>query len=194
VDETTGAALASVELDTSYRTGTNCRPLNGRGTGLGYATGLDRFLSIDPLCQAIARIRTDGVVTGHDDALEPLVGQNQGDVKQHPGTGNLWVGSPVLSDSGLMLYEQSTAGQVLREFSVLDADTDEAVSVSRLAFDATGARLWLLAQDGDVYEVADPDLPAVPALGPWAQLVLIAGLALGALGAVAVRDAGRRRR
>jgi hypothetical protein len=56
---------------------------------------------------------------------------------------------------------------------------EQKVQVSRLAFDATGSRLWLLASDGDVYQASTP-VDSVPALGPFGGLVMVAFLVLSA--------------
>ncbi|MBW2282129.1 MAG: hypothetical protein JRG76_14510 [Deltaproteobacteria bacterium] len=181
INKATGSATASDVLGTSYNSG-SCHPLRNRGTGLGYSTRRDLFLSIDPFCQAIADI-SGGAVTGHFTSQSILPGQNLGDVKEHPLTGALWVGSPA-TGSQVMLTEYTQTGTVLREFKVLDAATDDVVFVSRLAFDTSGARLWLLAADGDVYEVAVSSAPSaqlVPALGPWGWAVMIVLLGLSAL-------------
>ena len=92
-------------LTTSYNTGQPCRPLRSRGSGLGFSTSRDLFLSLDAFCSpsAIAEV-SGGIVTGHFEWPGKVGGQNQGDVKEHPLTGNLWVGSPVLG-SELMLAE-----------------------------------------------------------------------------------------
>jgi len=178
INKSTAAVLASEEPTTSYDTGNSCKPLNSRGTGLGYSARLDLFLGLDPFCSAIA-LFSGSAVTGHFDSQATLVGQNLGDVKEHPQTGRIWVGSPV-SGSDLMISEFTELGVLLREFEVLDLATDEKVQVSRLAFDATGARLWLLASDGDVYETSTPAF-AVPALGPSGELVMVVVLLLSVL-------------
>ena len=179
IDKSTGSATATDVLVTGHRTGTNCRPLRNRGTGLGYSTQRDLFLSVDPFCQAIAEI-SGSAVTGHFDSQSVLVGQNLGDVKEHPLIGTLWVGSPA-TGSEVMLTEYTQTGTVLREFKVLDAATDEVIEVSRLAFDISGARLWLLASDGDVYEAAVSFAHPVPSLGLWGHLVMLSLFGLSAL-------------
>jgi len=177
INKSNAAVLASEEPATNYSTGNSCKPLNSRGTGLGYSTRRDLFLGLDPFCSAIALI-SGGAVTGHFDSQATLVGQNLGDVKEHPETGMIWVGSPV-SGSDLMLSEFTELGVLQREFKVLDLATDEKVQVSRLAFDATGSRLWLLASDGDVYEASTP-VASVPGLGPFGALVMLVVLVLSA--------------
>jgi hypothetical protein len=178
INKTTAAVLASEEPNTSYSNGNGCQPLNSRGTGLGYSTRLDLFLGLDPFCSAIA-LFSGSAVTGHFDSQVNLPGQNLGDVKEHPQTGNIWVGSPV-SGSDLMLSEFTESGVLLREFEVLDVATDEKVQVSRLAFDATGMRLWLLASDGDVYETSTHAV-SVPALGSSGEFVMVVALLLTVL-------------
>ena len=69
----------------------------------------------------------------------------------------------------------------MREFQVIDADTELNITVSRLAFDATGERLFFLLANGDVYQESEPPKIPVPALGLWGYLVLTTGLVLSAL-------------
>lgn len=78
----------------------------------------------------------------------------------------------------------------------MDADTLGSVGILRLAFDASGERLWLLsASNGDVYQL---DLPviseSIPTLSPWGALLLALALGGSALHRVArsVRRGGAR--
>ena len=178
INKSTAAVLASKEPNTDHETSNGCQPLRSRGTGLGYSTRRDLFLGLDPFCSAIALI-SGGAVSGHFDTQSNLIGQNLGDVKEHPQTGKIWMASPV-SASDVMLSEYTQLGVVRREFKVLDLATDEKVQVSRLAFDATGSRLWLLASDGDVYQASTP-VASLPALGPFGWVVMVSVLVLSAI-------------
>ena len=182
INKASGVATATQPLVTDYNTGLTCRPLRNRGTGLGFSTRRDLFLSIDAFCipDAIAEI-SDGVVTGHFEWPGNMAGQNQGDVKEHPLTGNLWVGSPDLTDPSFTLAEFTETGTLLREFQVLDAGTALNIIVSRLAFDATGERLFILLANGDVYQASGPPVALAPALSLWGYVVLMVGLGLSAL-------------
>jgi hypothetical protein len=182
IDKVTGFATASQPLITNYNTGQPCRPLRNRGTGLGFSTRRDLFLSVDPFCTAIAEV-SGGEVTGHFDWPGAMSGQNQGDVKEHPTTGHLWVGSPVPS-STFTLAQFTETGTLLREFQIIDADTELNILVSRLAFDATGERLFILLGNGDVYQASGTAI-SLPALSGPAVIALFAAIAVA--GSLAAR-------
>lgn len=102
-----------------------------------------------------------------------------GGVKEHPVTGQIWVGNAPDSNSISVFSQQRVQ---LREFDVFDADSLVPVAIMRLAFDATGHRPWLLGFNGVVYQITSQDISGVPALRPWGILALALGLALSALG------------
>lgn len=154
LDKSTGLPFASTVLATGLETPTGCEVLNRRGTGLGYATQSNLFLSADPVCGVIGEV-SDGMVTGF---FERGVSGSQsvGDVKEHPLTGHLWVGGPAPgADNPVQLTEHADSGVLLQEFEVIDEQNPEqAVVIARIAFDTDGQRLWLLTTDGDVYQVS----------------------------------------
>jgi hypothetical protein len=181
LDKADGTVLTSEVVNPDFDTGGLCEsPLVSGGKGLGYSTHLGRFMSTHSLnnCSGFA-LFTGGQVTGFIPV--PLPGSGgAGDVKEHPLSGNLWVANAPDADS-LTVFSQ--AGAPLQEFDVVDADTLSAVgSVMRIAFDATGDRLWLIRTGGDVYQIDAPAVSTpVPTVHPLASIFLaliLIGLAL----------------
>jgi len=194
VNKVTGAmfsAGSSEDVDTSLPAAGCQGVLLSGPAGLGFSTVLDRFLSADVVCRpAVGELRgligSISVVSGAEvtgffevpGGLEPGA-DGQGDVKEHPRTRNLWVVGPPNR-----LLEFSTAGELLREFAVVDKATQGAIGLKRLAFDTLGQRLWLLTVAQSVYEmdVNATLYSSVPSLGPWGAMALALGLALSPFG------------
>ena len=181
LDKTDGSVIASEVVNPDFETGGLCdSPLVSGGKGLGYSTRLGRFMSTHSLnnCSGFA-LFIGGQVTGFVEISLPGSG-GAGDVKEHPLSGNIWVANAPDADS-LTVFSQ--AGVPLQEFDVIDADTLSAViTIKRIAFDASGDRLWLIRSDGDVYQIDAPAVSApVPVASPWGLLLLslaLVGLAL----------------
>ena len=64
---------------------------------------------------------------------------------------------------------------------MLNADTLAPINLMRIAFDATGSRLWVLAFDGSVYEIDGVDIGVVPTSGFWGAFALISILSASAI-------------
>jgi hypothetical protein len=172
LDETDGSVIASEVVNPDFDTGGLCQsPLVSGGKGLGYSTRLGRFMSTHSLnnCSGYA-LFMGGQVTGFVPISLPGSG-GAGDVKEHPLSGNIWVANAPDADS---LTVFSPAGVPLQEFDIIDADTLSAVtSIMRIAFDASGDRLWLIRSNGDVYQIDAASVFApVPAVSPWGSLLL----------------------
>jgi hypothetical protein len=180
LDKTDGSVMASEAVDINFDTGGLCtKPLGGAGKGLGYSTRLGRFLSTNSCCNCsgVAEFIAGGV-TGFIPV--PVPGSSgAGGVKEHPASGNIWVGNAPDINS---LSEFSQQRVLLRQFEVFEAGTLGLVAIMRLAFDATGQRLWLLGFDGVVYQINGQDISsAVPVLGPEGIFALALLLGLSAL-------------
>ena len=185
LDKTDGSVLTSEVVNPDFDTGGLCQsPLVAGGKGLGFSTNLGRFMSTHSLnnCSGYA-LFIGGSVTDFVPISLPGSG-GAGDVKEHPLSGNLWVAN---APDGNSLTAFSTANLPLQEFDVIDADTLGTVgTIMRIAFDATGSRLWLLNASGDVYLINGPTVtPAVPALSSWGSVIV--GLLFAGLAAYRVR-------
>jgi len=177
LDKTTGLQTATQVLITGLQTPppADCVILKDRAKGLGFSTHSNLFVSFDITCSVVAEI-DNGVVAGFF-KIPPIAGSSGGGgLKVHPLTGNVWVGGAFVGGAN-NLAEFSQEGALLRQYLVLDANTGVPVSIRRLAFDATGQRLFLLQfLPAAVYLVAGPPVEAIPGLGPWGYLALLFGL------------------
>lgn len=182
LDKSDGSVIDEEVVDPDFDTGGLCTsPLAGGGKGLGYSTQLQVFLSTNSCCNCAGVVELiDGAVTGFIPITVPGTAGGGG-VEEHPTAGSLWVAHAPVSN-GISVF--SSQRVLLREFEVVDDDTLDAVTVMRLAFDATGDTLWLLGFDGAVYAIdtADASPASVPALGPAAALLLLLALGGAAVG------------
>ncbi len=160
LDKSDGSVIALEALNADFDTGGLCvSPLAGGGKGLGYSTNLNRFFSTNSCCNCTGVAEfVDGQVTGYIPISVPGT-SGGGDVKEHPLSGQLWVGNAPGINSLSVL---SQTGALIAEYTLLDAQTGSSFGVMRLAFDSTGDRLWVLGADGSVYQVRIQDVTSVP--------------------------------
>jgi len=174
LNKNNGNVIASEAVNVNFDTGGLCvRPLNGGGKGLGYSTTLGLFLSTNSCCNCsgVAEFNT-GQVTGFVPISVPAT-NGGGDVKEHPLSGNIVVANSPGSDSFSVL---SPARALLRQYVVLDGETLAPFGVMRIAFDATGDRMWLLGFDGNVYQINNPAVGVPPGPIPVIERLALNGI------------------
>jgi hypothetical protein len=120
----------------------------------------------------------DGDVTDYFVVPDGITGTSGGaGVAVHPVTGHTWLGGAILGGTN-RLAEFSEDGVLLRQLNVLDAAGGATVSVRRIAFDASGERLFMVTFGAEVYELGVP--PPVPGISVWGGIAAGLAMALGA--------------